>query len=316
MLHPRHVLTMATTMKARIQHPRYTAAALTAANPILLDGEVVYESDTHRHKVGDGRTAWRNLAYEAGGGGDIPEMTPVVGTDSTADFLGTSASVTDVLQKVIAATAIGKVRQVQCEDIQCMLWYIEGTGKVGVLGFVAASSVLVYGAVEYSEFPGGIFYITDEEIAIAVLNTCKGLSLEAIPAANIAISTTRQFASASEKSTWNNKADKTLSNVTLTKSLLASGYYKAPDGLMIQWGYTTTASATPTVYFPTSFYATPFIVIGSIKYSASNPPKTFSVSTTSMYTSYATFLKTFSTEGDTNSAVSEPFYWIAIGRWK
>lgn len=55
-------------MIGRIQHPRYTAAALTAKNPMLLDGEVVYESDTGYHKVGDGVTAWNALPYAGGGG--------------------------------------------------------------------------------------------------------------------------------------------------------------------------------------------------------------------------------------------------------
>lgn len=53
-------------MKGRIQYPRYTAAALAAKNPVLLDGEVVYESDTRKQKVGDGVTAWNNLPYEGG----------------------------------------------------------------------------------------------------------------------------------------------------------------------------------------------------------------------------------------------------------
>ena len=46
-------------MIGRIQHPKYTAAALKAANPLLLDGEVVYESDTGRHKIGDGVNKWK-----------------------------------------------------------------------------------------------------------------------------------------------------------------------------------------------------------------------------------------------------------------
>ena len=39
-------------MIGRIQHPSHPAAALTAANPVLLAGEIVYESDTRRHKIG------------------------------------------------------------------------------------------------------------------------------------------------------------------------------------------------------------------------------------------------------------------------
>ena len=54
-------------MKGRIQHPMYTAAALTAQNPVLLAGEVVYESDTGRHKLGDGVKGWNALPYAGGG---------------------------------------------------------------------------------------------------------------------------------------------------------------------------------------------------------------------------------------------------------
>ena len=52
---------------SRVQHPVYSAAALKAANPVLLKGEIVYESDTRKHKIGDGATAWNALPYAGGG---------------------------------------------------------------------------------------------------------------------------------------------------------------------------------------------------------------------------------------------------------
>ena len=58
---------MAKTLKGRTQNPAYTAAVLKAKNPVLLKGEVVYESDTTLHKVGDGATPWNALAYARGG---------------------------------------------------------------------------------------------------------------------------------------------------------------------------------------------------------------------------------------------------------
>ena len=60
---------MSKTIQSRIQHPVYTAAVLKAKNPVLLKGEVVYESDTRKHKVGDGSTSWNALPYAGGGGG-------------------------------------------------------------------------------------------------------------------------------------------------------------------------------------------------------------------------------------------------------
>lgn len=61
-------------MIGRLQLPQYTAAALTAANPVLLDGEIVYESDTRRHKLGDGVTAWIALPY-AMDAEEVPAVT-------------------------------------------------------------------------------------------------------------------------------------------------------------------------------------------------------------------------------------------------
>jgi len=40
-----------------------TAAAWTAANPVLLTREFGIETDTRRMKMGDGSTAWTSLAY-------------------------------------------------------------------------------------------------------------------------------------------------------------------------------------------------------------------------------------------------------------
>lgn len=44
---------------------RGTAAAWTATNPILADGEVAFETDTKQLKVGDGITAWNTMDYNA-----------------------------------------------------------------------------------------------------------------------------------------------------------------------------------------------------------------------------------------------------------
>ena len=40
-----------------------TAADWTAANPVLLLGEIGVETDTRRYKIGDGTTAWVGLSY-------------------------------------------------------------------------------------------------------------------------------------------------------------------------------------------------------------------------------------------------------------
>lgn len=48
---------------ARIRLRRDTQANWTAADPVLLNGEMGVETDTRRYKVGDGATAWSGLSY-------------------------------------------------------------------------------------------------------------------------------------------------------------------------------------------------------------------------------------------------------------
>lgn len=54
---------MTTTVTAKIQVRKGTAAQWTSANPTLLSGEIGFETDTIKLKIGDGTTAWTALAY-------------------------------------------------------------------------------------------------------------------------------------------------------------------------------------------------------------------------------------------------------------
>jgi hypothetical protein len=50
-------------MATRMQQRRGTASQWTAANPILNAGEIGFESDTNKFKIGDGTNHWANLGY-------------------------------------------------------------------------------------------------------------------------------------------------------------------------------------------------------------------------------------------------------------
>lgn len=202
---------MAKTIKGRTQNPAYTAAVLKAKNPVLLKGEVVYESDTSMHKVGDGTTAWNALPYAKG------------------DFDGPLAA--------------DKVSQ----------------------------------------------------------------------------DATHRFVSDTEKTAWNGKAAKDLSNVTLTKTFSQNGYYKAPDGLMFQWGRLGTAPSgtsysSRSVRFPTSFTATPFAVLITIEGQGDNTVEAGGVTdiTVSGFYIKPRYIRDGGDQGNSGMA----FQWIAIGRWK
>ena len=56
-------------MPTQIQLRRDTAADWTSNNPTLAAGELGYETDTTKFKVGDGTTAWTGLSYNTSAGG-------------------------------------------------------------------------------------------------------------------------------------------------------------------------------------------------------------------------------------------------------
>ena len=50
-------------MATRMQQRRGTAAQWTASNPVLGAGEIGFETDTNKFKIGNGSTAWTSLSY-------------------------------------------------------------------------------------------------------------------------------------------------------------------------------------------------------------------------------------------------------------
>ena len=53
----------ATNVRVQMQQRKDTAANWTSANPTLLSGELGYETDTGKWKIGTGSTAWSALGY-------------------------------------------------------------------------------------------------------------------------------------------------------------------------------------------------------------------------------------------------------------
>jgi hypothetical protein len=84
-------------MATRMQQRRGTASQWTSANPVLNAGEIGWESDTNKFKIGDGTNHWASLDYFA----DIDStVNPAFGTSitfegATADSYETTLVVTD-----------------------------------------------------------------------------------------------------------------------------------------------------------------------------------------------------------------------------
>lgn len=53
-----------------------TATEWTTKNPVLALGELGIETDTRKHKIGDGSTAWNNLEYGNGGNIVVKSVAP------------------------------------------------------------------------------------------------------------------------------------------------------------------------------------------------------------------------------------------------
>ena len=109
------------------------------------------------------------------------------------------------------------------------------------------------------------------------------------------------------------KAD--LSNA-MTLSLGMNGYAKFNNGLLIQWGYKSSSSNDTYVYLPLSFYNTSYVPV--ITYyepgSGMNVVTGFIISVgTNLFRMRSRY-----TAGNNNGtgAGTNPFYWIAVGRWK
>lgn len=84
-------------MATRMQQRRGTAAQWTSANPILNAGEMGWESDTNKFKIGDGTNHWADLDYFIDANSTVnPSFgTSIVFEGATADSYETTLQVTD-----------------------------------------------------------------------------------------------------------------------------------------------------------------------------------------------------------------------------
>lgn len=117
-----------------------------------------------------------------------------------------------------------------------------------------------------------------------------------------------------QSSLGTNSALKDFSNVT-TKNLGQNGYYKLPDGLMIQWGYSSSSGRNKTIYLPTSFYDTIYSVIITMRRGTDDTTNLTGDVWTQSKSSFLMFGLYHATDIN-NGAYWAGFNWLAIGRWK
>lgn len=119
----------------QLLHRRGTAAQWTSANPTLGSGEMGFETDTRRFKLGDGVTAWTSLGYSGEGGSDtaaqiLTKLLTVDGSGSGLDadlVRGTTPGTTGL--SVLAGASAAAIRSTL------------GLGAVALLSSIAIADV-------------------------------------------------------------------------------------------------------------------------------------------------------------------------------
>lgn len=70
-------------MATRIQVRRDSSSSWSSNNPTLSNGEIGFETDTYKFKIGDGSTSWSNLSYFSSGGSIELQTSESISTGDT-----------------------------------------------------------------------------------------------------------------------------------------------------------------------------------------------------------------------------------------
>ena len=142
-------------MSSIIQVKRGTAAGWTSANPTLNSGEIGFETDTKKMKVGDGSTAWTSLAYTAtdgdvsgvtagtglSGGGSSGAVTLAIDTATTVDKTTAQTLTNKTLTSPIINNAVNTGSILISPEERTT---ISATAATGTINFDAATQGVLY----------------------------------------------------------------------------------------------------------------------------------------------------------------------------
>ncbi len=120
----------ATNVRVQMQQRSDTAANWTAAGPTLLAGEIGYETDTGKFKIGDGTTAWGSLAYlpiPDGSGNLTIAGNLEIGSTGTLTFEGSTAN---DFETTLAVTDPTADRTITLPDVSGTVVTTGDTGSV------------------------------------------------------------------------------------------------------------------------------------------------------------------------------------------
>jgi hypothetical protein len=263
-------------MATRMQQRRGTAAQWVSTNsgngPILNAGEIGYETDTNKFKIGDGTNHWINLDYFIDASSTV---NPAFGSNIT--FEGATANAFETTLQVTDPTAD---RTITLPDASGTVVLADGSGNVTVSGDLTVSGTtttinsttinattgIVFEGATVNAFETTLavtdptadrtLTLPDETGTIATVtyvdSAVSGAAFDASLAAGVGIEwngTSDQFDIDSTVTT--NDGTQTLTNKTLT-SPTVSGLTLSDSGIVIEGSSADAHETTLTVTNPTA----------------------------------------------------------------
>jgi hypothetical protein len=210
------------TITQRIQLRRDTAAAWASGNPTLQAGELGFETDTGKFKLGTGVVAWTSLAYAS----ILPGTAAIVDADISA-----SASIADT--KLATITASGKVNgsAITSGDIST-------SGSFTTTSTVAAAGVTSTGQIRSSSASAGVGYATGAGSTVTqITSKASGVTIDTpvgqivthnaalAAAAEISFTVTNSSVAATDCIILNLASGGTANTYTLSVHAVASGSF-------------------------------------------------------------------------------------------
>lgn len=168
-----------------IRSSAFVASKWTAENPILQLGEVGYETDTNKLKVGDGVTKWNSLPYAGdGAGSSLPDQTGHAGefltTDGTDASWGTinalenTATGTSAIAIIGQASSVGSIgiglQSSATGNAAVAIGWGATTGAYGALALGGSAKANATGSIQLNGGAGGNVAVNNDANTFKVAN--------------------------------------------------------------------------------------------------------------------------------------------------